>query len=157
MSDKVLAVTRIHAKHDKATEFNTELEMMAEKRKCVVGFLGTEFKRESSGLTMVYTYAVVDAKQEPFLPESVKNAEPIRVVRTWVNKERFMYLSLLFGVKAPDVPDRTVSHIYYRINGLLVKAEGAGRDLLHTNIQISDEEWANLRSGCPDDKLLKRA
>lgn len=157
MSNTVLVVAKIQAKHELAVEFNEQLARLANRRKDVVTELHSRSRAEFGKLKMVYAYTAVDARLEPFLPEEVKKAEPIRVVRTWVNKEAFVHLALLFGVAAPNIPDQAISHVYYRVGHVIVKAEGNGRDLLNVNVPVTDHEWNDLKVGCPADKLLKRA
>lgn len=158
MTTPILIVAGIKAEHPAAQEFNSELQKLAARRKGVVSDLISQSKAELSKLKLQYHYHVVEATREPFLPESVKASDPVRVVRTWVNKLAFMELAVLFGVAAPEVPEQIVSHVYYRIGNVMVKAEGHGRDVLNVNVPVTDQEWNELKAGRPADKfIVKRA
>lgn len=152
---KAIVVASIIATHELAAEFNTNLAGLFDRRKEIVINLVEESKVQYAKLSFEFAYSVISARNEPFLEPDVMANDPIRVVRVWVNKEAWLAVSLRNGVKVPPIPERTISSIYYRVDGVLVKAGNSGYDLMRSNVKVSDEQWSALKNGDTTGLLLR--
>lgn len=153
---KTVVVASIIATHEAAVEFNQELIQVGERRKDIVCRLAEAAKVELDKLKVEYEYRVLSAKLEPFLEPGLKDQDPVRVVRVWVNQEEWLASSLRFGVKPPPFLARTISCIYARVDGVLVKSGTTGADMLQSNVKVEDIVWSEFKEGNVTP-LLKRA
>lgn len=150
-------VAPIRAEHEDAIQFNKELTCLALKRARVVSELELAAKKLKAAMSVVFVFRIVDASTEAFLPAEARDADAIRVVRVWKNKDEFDAVSRRYGFTVISIKETTVSPIYYRINGVLVKV-GSGVDVLQTNSRVvSDDEWKQLKHGHIHERLLKSA
>lgn len=154
-SPKVVIAGRIQAEHRMAQEFNKQLEYMVQRRADVVAELAREAELVRRCMRREYVYEVRDASSEPFIPPQVRDAQPIRLVRRWTNKELWAHHARTYGVSGlrVDDPEVVVSRIYYWQNGMIVSWTGAGATMLKVNVQCTEEQWVALRRGAVQDML----
>lgn len=152
--NKAVVVASIIATHELARDFNNKLSVLKDDRPVIVDTLVKEAKASYAKLTFEFEYRTISAKHEPF-SQMAEDSDPIRVVRVWINKEAWLVVSLRNGVKVPPIPERTISCVYGRVNGVLVKGDNSGFDLLESNISVTDEQWLALKEGHTGG-LLKR-
>jgi hypothetical protein len=154
MRTTALVVSRIVAEHEEAEKFNADLEAMLERRTKLVKWLQLQAEAECAKLTMEYAYGVVSAQGEPFISSEALVGSPIRVSRIWLNKAEWEAVARLYGYKCPEVPERVLSPIYYRVGKVVVRLPGPGYEVVKHNVLVSDEEWNNLKQGQVPETLL---
>lgn len=150
-------VATIAAQHPNAIDFNNELRKLQLRREVIIHEIKREGEVEKLKMSLVFKYEVKDASTEPFLPFEARGNDCIRIVRTWINKGQWMYVNTFYGVAIPNIPIVTVSPVYYRVNGVLVKC-GQGKDIL-SPIQkvLPDCDWNAVKRGVIHQRLLTAA
>ncbi len=151
-----LVVAFIHAKHPRAIDFNARLTKAQEEREVIVSDLSKEAKSKFEELGREYEYTVVDAAKEPFLPQEVRECEPVRVVRKWCNKRAFELISEYYGVTLAKTDAVEVSPVYYRVNDVVVTC-GIGIQMIKPHEQCTREELEELKAGHVARRLMKSA
>jgi hypothetical protein len=128
---------------------------MLSERVALAAWLKDQAEQQYANMPKLYVFKAKCAKEEKYLPALVKNLEPLRLTRKWINKDDFERVAAEFGhaVDGASQEQTVLSVVYYRHAGMLLSVAGSGAHLVKANSPITDEEWEFMQMGFVTSKL----